>query len=199
MEAEALFELAAKVAPHVGRGWRFNRVMSEAHEHAGGWGHQAILTNDNNRAERIRLNGNYYRAAGRIGVSGNYPPNSGSRKRVSISCDNSRDPRAIGRDIAARFLPLYRAELAEAIKDAATREGQEEALRQRLAVLASQCREFKSYPYSGSAAYHFETRRSAGRIKHYDSLDDVVDFDFRLTFYDAVRLLAWLNREDPAP
>lgn len=197
MEPEALYEFAAKVAPHVGRGWRFNRLLSEDREF--GYGHQAILTNDANRNERLRINGNDYRHKARLSISGVYPKGAWLKERVSITCHKTRSPAAIGHDIARRFLPDYRKALAQAIEDAAIKAGQEEAFRLRLAALASQCREFKAYPYDHSAAYHFETRQANGRVKHYDSLEAIVDFEMRLSFDDAVRLLAWLNREDPAP
>lgn len=184
-----MFELAARIAPQIiGGRWRFNRVLSEDPQR---YHRQAVITNDLRPIERINL-GEDWNAKGRVCVRGEFPPKSNAPRGCSITVSPTRDPRAIGRDIAARLLPDYRAKLAQCVIDRDARAGAEEANAQRLHALATVCRKLERYPYD-SRKHSFDTRRAHGTLE--EVYDGTVEIGARLSFDDAVRLLAWLNQE----
>lgn len=189
MEQADLFRLAAAIAPQIiGGRWRFNRVLSEPKP--GDWA-STTLTNDLQPLERLHLRESW-NSKGRLTIAGAFPPKSSAPRDCSITVSPGRDPRAIGRDIAARLLPDYRTKLAVCLADRDARADAEEARAQRFHALATVCQKLERYPYD-SRKHSFDTARAHGTLE--EVYDGTVEIGVRVSFDNAVRLLAWLNQE----
>ncbi|MBI1214109.1 MAG: hypothetical protein GC190_21815 [Alphaproteobacteria bacterium] len=196
MERDELYALAGEIAKHLPGKWRFNEVASEIEEkqcHSC----SAILSNDQAPAERMEIRQGW-REQGKLTVAGVWPKghNWYDTRGSAIGVSASRPAKSIAGDIARRFLPVYRqllpqqqAFVQQTLDTKAAHELRIETMRRVVASL-------EHNRHGGhSSDFWYETRRGKGNVRMYQtSSDDCVTVEARVSYADAVRLLAWLHR-----